>query len=195
MMQSNNINNKTYNRKNFHNATFCEFVEVENYSNINWHYKSKSGSRYFFTDIGVYRISNHWGRVANCRWRLVSNNIQKTSLKCNNSKQRIGYAEWKNFFPNNDVDKLFYINVNFVLNEVTFHHKNNPEYDGITFLRSALECAKVIRQVKEILLTNTWIDYLDVKNSKELKQDLILKLISSNSSIQDLKKQLFFRKF
>ena len=28
---------------------------------------------YFYTEEGVYRKSNHWGRVANCRWKMIAN--------------------------------------------------------------------------------------------------------------------------
>ena len=64
---------KTYNQTNFFKHTFCEFKEITNFKipeNIN--FSSKSDSTYFYTNEGVYRKSNHWGRVANCRWKLIS---------------------------------------------------------------------------------------------------------------------------
>ena len=102
---------KKYNKTNFHKHTFCEFIEVDTNAipNIEWHYKSKSGSGYCFTEQGVYRISNHWGRAANCRWRLISSASSNTSsrAKINNSQHRIGYAKWTDFYPNNETEKLF----------------------------------------------------------------------------------------
>ncbi|MFM7895471.1 MAG: hypothetical protein ACKO8L_05955, partial [Flavobacterium sp.] len=110
---------KKYNKTNFHKHTFCEFIEVDvaTIPNIEWHYKSKSGSGYCFTEEGVYRISNHWGRAANCRWRLIS------EIKNPNQKERIGYAKWTDFYPNNETENFFYVEVNFETKEATFQHK------------------------------------------------------------------------
>lgn len=34
-------------------------------------YESASGSKYWLTDSGVYRVSNHWGySIASCKWWL-----------------------------------------------------------------------------------------------------------------------------
>ena len=71
-----------YHKNNFHSHTFCEFVAVESLPKIfsTPNYKSKSGSSYFFTEEGVYRSSNHWGRAANCRWRLIAISNAKMQL-------------------------------------------------------------------------------------------------------------------
>ena len=101
---------KKYNKSNFHKHTFCEFTEVEasTIPTIEWQYKSKSGSGYCFTAEGVYRSSNHWGRAANCRWRLISST--KVISKINNSQNRIGYAKWTDFYQNNEIENIFYTN-------------------------------------------------------------------------------------
>ncbi len=184
---------KKYNKTNLHKHTFCEFTEVDSdlIPNIEWHYKSKSGSGYCFTEEGVYRISNHWGRAANCRWRLISNSRANSSSKINNSLHRIGYAKWTDFYPNNETENLFYVQVNFDTKEATFQHKNNPNYDGKAVLRNASETAKVIRQIKEILETYTWAKYLDFDHLEELRKEIILKLINTSMTLQTLKKDLY----
>ena len=178
---------KDYSRTNFHKHTFCEFTEVDaaTISNIDWHYKSKSGSGYCFTDEGVYRISNHWGRAANCRWRLIS------EIKNPNQKERIGYAKWTDFYPNNEIESLFYVEVNFETKEVTFQHKNNPKFDGTAFLRNASETAKVIRQVKEILESDTWAKFLDVSDLEMVRNEIIQKLITTNIPLPTIKKTFY----
>ncbi|UGS21925.1 hypothetical protein [Flavobacterium cyclinae] len=183
---------KKYNKTNFHKHTFCEFTEVDAtlIPNIDRHFKSKSGSGYCFTDKGVYRISNHWGRAANCRWRLISKTNSDSSSKVNNGQSRIGYANWTNFYPNNEIENLFYIEVNFEINNVTFQHKFNPNYDGKAVLRNASETAKVIRQIKEILESDTWAKYLDFDDLEQLRKEIILQLITTNKSLQILKKEL-----
>lgn len=178
---------KKYNKTNFHKHTFCEFIEVDTnvIPNIEWHYKSKSGSGYCFTEEGVYRISNHWGRAANCRWRLIS------EIKNPNQKERIGYAKWTDFYPNNETENFFYIEVNFETKEVTFQHKYNPNYDGKAVLRNAPETAKVIRQIKEILESDTWTKYLDFDDLEQLRKEIIQKLITDHQSLATIKKNYF----
>lgn len=182
------MTSKRYNKTNFHKHTFCEFAEVElaTISTIDWTYQSKSGSGYCFTEKGVYRISNHWGRVANCRWRLISN----SSSKINNSLQRVGYAHWFDFYPNNETENLFYIEVNFDTKEVTFQHKNNPSYDGKIVLRNASETAKVIRQIKEILESDAWAKYYCFEDIEKVRLHVIHTLISTNVSWNQIRKEL-----
>ena len=184
---------KKYNKTNFHKHTFCEFTEVDSASipSIVWHYKSKSGSGYCFTDEGVYRISNHWGRAANCRWRLISNSKTSSNSKINNGENRIGFAKWTDFYPNNETENFFYVEVNFDTKEVTFQHKNNPNYDEKAVLRNASETAKIIRQIKEILESDTWAKYLDYNDLEELRRDVIQKLITTNIPLQTIKKELY----
>ena len=175
-----------YNKNNFHKYTFCEFIEIEpnKISKIKTSYKSKSGSEYCFTEEGVYRISNHWGRAANCRWRLIS------EIKNPNQKERIGYAKWTDFYPNNETENFFYVEVNFDTKEVTFQHKNNPNYDEKAVLRNASETAKVIRQIKEILESDTWAKYLDFDDLEQLRNEIILKLIQTSTSFAEIKRSL-----
>ena len=177
-----------FNRTNFHSHTFCEFTEVAALPvNISKpHFKSKSGSAYYFTDEGVYRSSNHWGRAANCRWRLIS----QSTVKINNSFTRIGFAQWTSFYPNNELDALFYIAVNFETATVTFQHRNHPSYDGKAVLRTASETAKVIRQIKEVLETDAWAKYFDTINIDTLRRDIIDQLCFSAVSFSEIKRNL-----
>jgi len=104
------IPSKTYNKNNFHSHTFCIFQEVglEELQNLSLNYKSKSGSCYYFTKTGVYRLSNHWGRAANCKWRLIND---KDNINSNRTK--LGYANWSDFYPDNDYEKLYFIKVDY----------------------------------------------------------------------------------
>jgi hypothetical protein len=190
------MNLKKYNNNNFHKHTFCEFVEVDValIPSIEWHYKSKSGSGYCFTEEGVYRISNHWGRAANCRWRLNSRITSSSNSKINNSQKRIGYAKWTDFYPNNETENFFYIEVNFETKEVTFHHKNNPKYDKKAVLRNASETAKVIRQIKEILESDAWAKYLNYDDLQVLRKEICLKLIKIPISFTEIKRSLLQNK-
>ena len=163
-----------YNKHNFHRNTFCEFQEVaiSAVDGLKMQYKSKSGSSYYFTEKGVFRLSNHWGRAANCRWRLLPISKSKT----NNTIAKMGYANWTDFYPNNDNENLFYIEVNWATNEVLFHHKNNPKYNDER-LRNAAETTKVIQKIKKILLNDNWAKYYEFSNLETFKRDFVKELL------------------
>lgn len=176
---------KTYNKFNFHKHTFCVFKEVpiSEIETLQPHHKSSSGSTYYFTEAGVYRVSNHWGRAANCRWRLESDR------KNVNQSMKVGYANWTDFYPNNEQENLFYIEVDWETNEVTFQHKANPKYDGKAQLRNASETAKVIRTLNEVLTTDTWAKYLTFNDINELRREVVHLLITSNASFIEIKRK------
>lgn len=177
---------KIYNRNNFHKHTFCVFKEVDSASlnALSPNYKSDSGSSYYFTEAGVYRVSNHWGRAANCRWRLESDTVKT------NQTMRVGYANWTDFYPNNEKENLFYLQVNFETKEVHFQHKDHPEYDGKAIVRNASATAKVIRQVKELLTSDIWAKYLEVDNIEETRRGIINQLVFSTATLIEIKRKL-----
>lgn len=171
-----------YHKNNFHKYTFCVFQEVERtcLKSFDLSYKSKSGSSYYFTTEGVYRVSNHWGRAANCRWRLNSKEEKVNQYK------RIGYANWVDFYPNNETERLFYIEIDWKMKSVIFQHKKNPRFNN-EVLRSALETAKRIKQVKEILETNSWTKYLEIDDLEVARKDICNQLIATNKNLNEIK--------
>lgn len=164
---------KKYTALNFHKHTFCLWKEVSqsDFEIQQSQFKSKSGSEYFFTNEGVYRISNHWGRVANCRWRLLPMSDYK------NQHTKIGFANWTDFYPNDENANLFFIQVNWEQKTADFFHKDMPFYDGKATLRNASETAKTLKKIKLILNEDTWAKYLNYENLEELRKNLILGLI------------------
>lgn len=177
---------KIYNRHNFHKHTFCVFKEVDNkqIENLVPNYTSKSGSSYYFTDDGLYRVSNHWGRAANCRWKLDSSSM--ASSKCNTNK--IGFANWTDFYPNNEQENLFYIQVDYETNTVDFSHKDNPNYDGKSICRNASETAKRIKICKEVLLEEKWANYLQFDSIDKIRKEVIHELLFTNAPFLIIKK-------
>lgn len=175
---------KIYNKTNFHKHTFCIYREVTltEIDGLKLSYTSKSGSSYYFTEKGLYRVSNHWGRAANCRWRLLP--LENETL----SKTKVGYANWTDFYPNNEHENLFYVEVNWETNEVSFQHKNNPKYDGKAHLRNAAETAKVIRHLNEVLTTDNWAKYINFENINELRKEIVSALVNTNRSFLDIKR-------
>ncbi|NHN24897.1 hypothetical protein FIA58_004330 [Flavobacterium jejuense] len=174
-----------YNKHNFHKHTFCEFQEVNasDIENLKLNFKSKSGSSYYFTEKGLYRLSNHWGRAANCRWRLKPISSSKT----NNSDAKIGYANWTDFYPNNDKEKLFYVEVNWITNEVIFQHKNNPNFQEHFMVRDALATAKRIQIIREVLLETNWSKYLTFTDLEVLRKEIVTLLLTTDETFIKIK--------
>ncbi|MBA4153474.1 MAG: hypothetical protein C0512_03905 [Flavobacterium sp.] len=148
------------------------------------HFKSKSGSEYFFTKEGVYRISNHWGRAANCRWRLIVLENYK------NQETKVGFAKWIDFYPNDETTNLFFIQVDFDKNTVDFFHKEMPFYDGKAVLRNASETAKTIRIIKQVLNEEDWAKYLEYEDLEGLREEVVMKMVYDGMSFGDARRNL-----
>lgn len=178
---------KLYNRTNFHQHTFCVFKEVDckSIEGLNSNYTSKSGSVYFFTDEGVYRQSNHWGRAANCKWRLESNTIKSAS------RNKIGFALWTDFHSNNDFEKLYFIRVNFQDKSANYFHKNYSLDNENTVLRTASETTKTLKIIRNLFENDAWAKHFQNTNPEELRVKIINKLITTNETLQQIKSELF----
>jgi hypothetical protein len=148
-------------------------------------FKSKSGSEYYFTDEGVYRTSNHWGRAANCRWRLVSQGNYKSQ------HTKVGFAKWTDFYPNDETAKLFFIQVDFEQKSVNFYHKDMPLYDGKAILRNANETAKTIKSIKQVLNEEDWARYLVYEDLEELRRDVVKQLVNLDVGFATIKKMYY----
>ena len=174
---------KIYNKTNFHNYTFCIFQEVglEVLQDLSLNYKSKSGSCYYFTKTGVYRLSNHWGRAANCKWRLVNNNV-------NGDRTKLGYANWSDFYPDNDYEKLYFVKVDYNTQTVQFYHKQSQENTTEKVLRTATDTTKLIKQIRTLLDETAWTKYLKDENIAVLRKEIIEELINTNKTFQEIRK-------
>jgi len=171
---------KTYNQANFFKHTFCEFVELDNFDfPESTNYKSKSNSTYFYTDNGVYRKSNHWGRVANCRWKLITDKNYK------NQNSVIGFAKWVDFYPINSSEKIFFINVDF--EEKTAKIQSNKEI-SIKYLFTFPEAQKRVKQITHLFKEYKWATHFD-SEIDELRFNIFSKYINSDKTLQEIKNE------
>ena len=179
------ISTKTYTKLNFHSYTFCIWKEVlfSEISALKISYKTQSGSEYIFTFEGLYRISNHWGRVANCHWRL----IPLTQFK--NQDIIVGFANWTDFYSNDDTSKLFFIKVDSEKREVNFYHKLSLENQEKVVLRNAKETAKTMQTIKKVLEETNWAKYLQYADLEVLRREIIEELVNSEKNFLEIKKQ------
>lgn len=174
---------KTFGKHNFFKHTYCEFVmqnDVDFFKEYTIHFKSKTASFYSYTKDGVYRYSNHWGRVANCRWKLIATNDFK------NQAYHVGFAKWTDFYPLNEEEKQFFITVDFNSEKVTFQHQKERKD---IFLFTSKEAKKRIGQIQTLFKEINWAKYFD-DDIDELRKEIIYELINSNKSLQQIKNAL-----
>lgn len=176
---------KMYNRSNFHRHTFCVFreaalPEIEG----RWpDYTSKSGSSYYFTEAGVYRLSHHWGRAANCKWRLESDHPTTSRMK-------FGFAKWSSFHNDNDTEKLYYITVNFDNKKVDYQHKDSGDYREGLVLRTASDTTKQVKAIRELLTHESWAKYFEGIAIADLRRRIITQLITTEKSLPEIKNEI-----
>ena len=173
---------KIYTKYNFHKYTFCIFNEVSKIEieHFKTNFISKSGSSYFFTNEGVYRKSNHWGRAANCKWRLQTNSSDS-------SRTKIGFAKWAHFHAINDVEKLYYIEVNFDEKTVQYYHKGISDAENL-YLRNASETAKRVKEIRNLLENDKKLHYWETNFEFEnLLKKVIHYLIETDLNLLKIK--------
>jgi hypothetical protein len=166
--------------------TFCVFQEVlsDKIENLKVQYDSKSGSKYFYTEEGMYRLSNHWGRLANSKWRLEPMEPETTS------KTKLGFAPWNEFYPDNAEEELYYLEANYTKNTVNYQHKNNPNYDKKAILRTSFETTKKIKQIRNLFNLTSWAKYFEYEDLDMLRQEIINELILTNKTLDEIKREL-----
>ncbi|RYJ52068.1 hypothetical protein DR871_007445 [Flavobacterium petrolei] len=165
--------------------TFCVFDEVaiESINGLKIQYDSKSGSKYYYTKTGMYRLSNHWGRLANSKWRLEP--LEPETI----SKIKLGYASWENFYPDNAVEELYYLEANYQNRTVNYQHKNNPNYDKRAILRTSFETTKRIKQIRNLFSLTSWAKYFEYEDIDDLRKKIIHELIFTTKTLEEIKKQ------
>jgi len=170
---------KTYNPTNFFKHTFCEFKEITNFKipeNIN--FSSKSDSTYFYTNEGVYRKSNHWGRVANCRWKLISIANYK------NQEVVVAFAKWTDFYPINSNEKTFFIEFDFIKKITNIQtKKEDTKHELFGFSEAQCRIKKITRLFKD----DKWANHFDLE-IESLRSKIISEFINTNKSLQEIKK-------
>lgn len=170
---------KTYNQTNFFKHTFCEFHQVNDFEfPEKSNYKSKSDSLYFYTKDGVYRKSNHWGRVANCRWKIIANKNYK------NQNIVIGFAKWTDFYPINSSEKNFIIAVDFDVKTVKIHPQKKDNHQHVFSYSDAQKRAK---QINHLFKDDKWAAYFNLP-IKDLRFQIISAFISSDKTLQEIKR-------
>lgn len=175
---------KHYNRHNFHKHTYCVFQEVDAsvLESLQLQYTSKSGSRYYFTEEGVYRVANHWGRAANCKWRLATNSSARYKGNV------VGYAAWTAFLPDNDTERWYAIEIDFVAKSAQYVHKDSKVFPESTVFRTAPETLKRLKIIRQHLEEDNWLRYFE-GNPDTLRQQILTEWNTSHASLDGIKRK------
>lgn len=155
---------------------------VDFFKDMKAHFQSKSGSYYYYTEEGVFRYSNHWGRVANCRWKIKGIEGYK------NQKYYVGFANWSDFYPLNDTDKVFYLTVDFE-NEQVKISRIKKENDTELFLMTSEMAHQKLKSAQTVFKDTKWMKYLN-GDLKTIQKKVIDELISTHKSLQIIKVEI-----
>lgn len=175
---------KSYHKFNFFKHTYCEFKQIESsfFDNNQVHFKSKSGSHYSYTEEGVYRYSNHWGRVANCRWKIEGVDDFKSQ------NYYVGYAKWSDFYPLNATDKVYYVMVNYKTQQAKIVRMSAEEEVSQYLMHSDL-AHKRLKEIQTLFKEYKWAKYINAPID-EVRKIIIEQLIDSNIALAILKRQV-----
>lgn len=100
----------------------------------------------------------------------------------------VAFANWNNFYSNDDVSKLFFIKADLDTQEVNFYHKQTAESQNDIVFRNAKETAKTIRTIKEVLTETNWAKYLNYQDIEALRKEVVNELITTNMTFIEIKK-------
>ena len=101
----------------------------------------------------------------------------------------MGFAQWNEFYADNELEKLYFIEVDFDQKTANFHHKGSSSFSDDKMLRTASETAKVIKQIRLLLLEDSWLKHLKpVISIDELRKEIILQLIQTNQSFNEIRR-------
>lgn len=172
-------------KENSFKNTFCVFKEVplSETAHLEQQFISKSGSVYYYTDLGMYRLSNHWGRLANSKWRLCSMKPETTS------KIKLGFAGWEAFYPDNASERLYYIAADFEYHTANYYHKNSPDYNGKEVVRTYEETQKRLKNIRNILALTQWAKHFD-QDITTIRKAIVSELIHTDKTLEVIKREV-----
>jgi hypothetical protein len=108
----------------------------------------------------------------------------------NNSRIKLGYADWTAFHPDNDAEQLYFVTVDFEQKTANYQHKCSADYQENFVLRTASETTKVIKSIRDLLSNDSWAKHYQFEDITDLRKNIIEKLITTNQSLLEIKRQL-----
>lgn len=133
-------------------------------------YVSKSGSKYWYEDNGVYRQANHWGQgISSCDWFIDGKLNEYANFANTLEKDIVGFAKWNDFTDT----------ANMTIGEQTDIFKN-AEVELKNNSKDAEKEARILKskqQVREkaVELTKDKEPLIDIKDDEFVGKDITAK--------------------
>jgi hypothetical protein len=106
-----------------------------------------------------------------------------TNKEYKNQHVVIGFAKWVDFYPINSTKKNYCIAVDFEKKRVKVQPlQDNSTKSTFTFS----EAQQRMKQINHLLKEDSWAKYFDLE-IEELREKVILELISSTKKLQEIK--------
>ncbi len=106
------------------------------------------------------------------------------------SKFKIGFARWDEFYPDNAEEELYYLEADYEKRTVNYQHRNNPNYDSKAILRTSFATAKRIKQIRNLFELTSWAKYFDYDDIDELRRKIIEELIFTDKPLEEIKREI-----
>jgi hypothetical protein len=116
----------------------------------------------------------------------LDNNSTSNGLSSNRTK--LGFAAWNAFYPDNDLEKLYFLEVDYDHQIVHFYHKQSENYTSDKVLRTTNDTTKLIKQIRNLLEETAWAKYLSTENIVDLRKQIINQLIHTNQTFQEIRR-------
>ena len=107
----------------------------------------------------------------------------------NANRTKLGYANWSDFYPDNDFEKLYFIEVDYSIQSAHFNHFKNEKYSIDKVLRTSTETTKLLKQIRTLLEETAWTKHLKEETIEVLRKEIIEQLITTNKSFQEIKRE------
>jgi hypothetical protein len=85
---------------------------------------------------------------------------------------------------------LYFVTVDFEHQTANYQHKCSADYQGNFVLRTASETTKVIKSIRDLFSKNSWARHFQYEDITDLRKNIIVKLITTNQSLAEIKRQL-----
>ena len=120
---------------------------------------------------------------------MNSNTLINVNQKINGNRTKLGYANWSDFYPDNEVDKIYFLEANHESKTVNFYHKQSSNYSTDKVLRSSSETTKLIKQIRTLFEETAWTKYLNEVDIDVLRKEVIEEMISTNKNFQKIRRK------
>jgi hypothetical protein len=91
-------------------------------------------------------------------------------------------------YPDNAIEELYYLEMNYVASSVNYQHKNNPDTMVKQYFVRVLKPLKKLN--RNLLNLTSWAKYYEFENLDTLRKKIIEELIFTTKTLEEIKRTL-----